>query len=93
MRMTISGDIRLIRRNILKPNGNGMVEADYGELHKVLDEIEAKEKYYKALVKELVDTFYGTNFCETDFCECKCTDICINAGTCYLIAKAKEVTK
>lgn len=55
MKKTIAGDIRRIRKDILKPNGDGLVVAEYGKLHKAFNEIEAKERELSSMIRELAD--------------------------------------
>lgn len=92
MKMTIAGDIRRIRRNILKPNGNGMLVADYGELHKVFAAIETKEREYKSLVKEMADIVDGP-LCHQDCSKCPPDTRCASKRLRALVAKAREVVK
>lgn len=97
MKMTVAGDIRRIRRNILKPNGNGMVIADYGELHKVFADIETKEREYKSLIKELADALDVSCDCHLPCDGCKMADEskfdCPDKAYRALVARAREVCK
>lgn len=97
MKKTIAGDIRRIRKNILKVGENGSVRADFGDLHKAFDEIEAKEKDYQKLIKELADALGSKTLHCKDYEKKWCphclvrTEGCETYSLCNLIAKAREV--
>lgn len=91
MKKTIAGDIRRIRNNILKPSGAGVVSADYGELHKAFDGIEAKEKELKSLIKELTNALSTHSVCSGKCKICFTKDLCRFYKERALIAKAREV--